>query len=370
MAHGWQDSPASQLHRHSFTEDSPDSSALYIGQGLEGTSPVRSGVPWSPVPVLQRSGGGTAAGWCQVSGARAGTTCPRRLQAHSVLLRPDSPGRIAASRPADTLPRAGYSCPWEVPLCEGRTWASRILTTIGDSAGSPLRSWRKTPLPLGLQMGTPTLRVAESNGPPGSGDHRGSHSVPAPCVALGASHSLIPCRPQWPPEPAPSRLLHGSKPQARWAWLPTEAVRRSRGQRSGFLQGRSSVRLQSPDYRFPLFSHSFFQDLLSQHHHEPQSPLLTTTAPEPPEAQCHTYGKDRRWVCLRGFRPHSAQGGCFRASLLGRTRWKTPPHVRGGPCGALGPQRSVLQHGRGPLAVTARGGRSRLPWLADGPPEL
>lgn len=144
MAHGWQDSPASQLHRRSFAEDSPDSSALYIGQGLEGTSLVRSGVPWSPVPVLQRSGGGTAAGWCQVSGATAGTTCPQRLQAHSVLLRPDSPGRIAASWPADTLPGAGYSCPWEVPLCEGRTWASRILTMSGDSAGSPRQSWRKT----------------------------------------------------------------------------------------------------------------------------------------------------------------------------------------------------------------------------------
>ena len=216
MARGWQDSPASQLHRRSFAEDSPDSSALYIGQGLEGTSLVRSGVPWSPVPVLQRSGGGTAAGWCQVSGATAGTTCPRRLQAHSVLLRPDSPGRIAASWPADTLPGAGYSCPWEVPLCEGRTWASRILTR----SGTPLAALagpggRRTT--TGFTDGTPTLRVAESYGPPGSRDHRASHSVPAPCAVLGASHSLIPCPPQWPPEPAPSRLLHGSKPQARWA---------------------------------------------------------------------------------------------------------------------------------------------------------
>ena len=203
MAHGRQDSPASQPHRRSFTEDSPDSSALHIGQGLKGTSPVRSGVPWSPVPVLQRSGGGTAAGWCQVSRARAGTTCPRRLRAQSVLLRPDSPERIVSSRLADTLPGAGYSCPWEVPLCEGRTWASRILTMIGDSAGSPRRSWRKMPLPLGLQMGTPTPRVAESKGPPGSGDHCGFHGVPAPHVALGASHSLIPCPPRWPPVPAP-----------------------------------------------------------------------------------------------------------------------------------------------------------------------
>lgn len=161
------------------------------------------------------------------------------------------------------------------------------------------------------------------------------------------------------------RLLHGSKPQVRWASLPAEAVRRSREQRSDFLQDHSSVRLQSSDYRFPPFSHSFFLDLLLQHCHEPQSPVLTTTAPEPPEAQCHTCGRDRRWRCLRGFRPHSAWGGCsFRASLLGRTGWETPPRV------ALGLQHSTLQHGRGPPAMTAHGGRSRLPWLTGGPPEL
>lgn len=124
-------------------------------------------------------------------------------------------GRIAASRPADTLPGARYSCLWEVPLREGGTWASGILTMIGDSAGSPRQSWRKTLLPLDLQTGTLTPRVAESKGPPGSRDHHGSHSVPAPCVALGASHSPTSCPPQWPPVPAPSQA-------PLWAQAPSQ----------------------------------------------------------------------------------------------------------------------------------------------------
>ena len=77
---------------------------------------------------------------------RAGVRCRERRQA------PPVPGasRHTLSCSGQTLPggsrRPGLQtpCPWEVPLCEGRTWASRILTMIGDSAGSPRRSWRKT----------------------------------------------------------------------------------------------------------------------------------------------------------------------------------------------------------------------------------
>lgn len=109
----------------------PHSSALHIGPGLKGTSPVRSGVPLSPVPSSKGLGwdssrlvsGVESEGRHHLSPAPPSTVCPAQ---------PDSPGRICLSRPSRTLcPGQGIAARGGAS-CEGRTWASRILTMIRD----------------------------------------------------------------------------------------------------------------------------------------------------------------------------------------------------------------------------------------------
>ena len=84
-----------------------------------------------------------------IDGAQAVGALPVDVQAlmcdlyafpgHKSLLGPQGTGVLYILRGVELL-----------PLREGGTWASGILTTIRDSAGSPRRSWRKTLLPPGL----------------------------------------------------------------------------------------------------------------------------------------------------------------------------------------------------------------------------